>query len=679
MPPWAWPMPSTERPTATRSSWARCFATLSRPGAIGQDAEGQWVAEDTLDVTALPDSVREVIGARVLRLGKEAGRILSMAAVIGRDFDLQLLAVATKSTEEAVLDVLDSAAAVSLVRELADGPGRFNFAHALIQHTLSEDLGPTRRARAHRCVAEALEELCGDRPGMRVGELARHWIAAQPIDLAKAIKYSQQAGDAALSALAPADALRYYAQALDLNTEIADPDPVRGLDLAIGLGTAQRQTGDPTSRVTLLTAARQAIDLGDTKQLVAAALANDRGYTSNNNVTDTDKVDVLEKALDRLPSDDPDRPLVLATLCSELVYGSPLERLQALADEALDIAESTGDDTTIARVVNNVFYPLLVPSMLEQQLTLTADALVRAERVGDPVLLFLVAHSRATAVFMAGDIDEMDRCIEIMCALAEHLDQPILSWTNTFHLAKRAQIAGDTDLAEQMATEALKIGTDCGQPDAAFFFGGQLMVVSAQRGTMGELIPLIEQMLDEASAQTGVLTSVLALAHAETDHTEDARRLLEEFAAADFDLRMDNTWITGMYCYAEAAIHCRDPKYAEPLFDRLAPWAEQSVASGSVTASGLVSHSLGGLATVLGRYDDAEFYFNQSSATSARMKAKFFIAITDLLWGSMLGERQAQGDAERARDLLTKAHIAATANGYRNVERRAAAAIQDLN
>ena len=104
--------------------------------------------------------------------------------------------------------------------------------------------------------------------------------------------------------------------------------------------------------------------------------------------------------------------------------------------------------------------------MLEQQLTWTEDALVRAERVGDPVLLFLMAHSRATAAFLAGDIDEMDRCIEIMCTLAEQLDQPILSWTNTFHLAKRAQIAGDTDLAEQLATEALQIGTDCGQPDA---------------------------------------------------------------------------------------------------------------------------------------------------------------------------------------------------------------------
>src|SRR5207244_5675609 len=169
-----------------------------------------------LEQMALPDSVREVIGARVGRLGRDAEQVLSIAAVIGRDFDLDLLAGATNTTEDAVLDILEAATAASLVREVAD-TGHYNFAHALIQHTLYEDLGHNRRARAHRQVGEALEALCGHRPGTRVGELARHWSnATHPFDLAKAISYSRQAGDAALNALAPGDALGYYAQALGL-------------------------------------------------------------------------------------------------------------------------------------------------------------------------------------------------------------------------------------------------------------------------------------------------------------------------------------------------------------------------------------------------------------------------------------------------------------------------------
>ena len=148
--------------------------------------------------------------------------------------------------------------------------------------------------------------------------------------------------------LAPGDALRFYAQALDLYPQVAEPDQVLGIDLAIGLGTAQRQIGDPASRETLLAAARLAVDLGDTDRLVGAALANDRGYTSNNTATDTDKVEVLEMAVDRIPLDHPDRALVLATLCSELAHGSTLDRRKALADEALVIAASSGDDATIA-------------------------------------------------------------------------------------------------------------------------------------------------------------------------------------------------------------------------------------------------------------------------------------------------------------------------------------------
>ena len=170
--------------------------------------------------------------------------------------------------------------------------------------TLVPTVGPGRIGKWR----EALEDLCGDRPGARVGELARHWIAAtQPIDLTKAIGYSRQAGDAALDALAPADALRYYAQALDLYAQATETDLALGIDLAIGLGTAQRQTGDPAFRETLLGAARQAADLGDTERLVAAALANYRGWVSSVGAVDADKVEMLELALDRLSADSPNR------------------------------------------------------------------------------------------------------------------------------------------------------------------------------------------------------------------------------------------------------------------------------------------------------------------------------------------------------------------------------------
>jgi len=650
---------------------------LAETGAIFQDDTGRWTTDASLEQMGLPDSVRQVIGARVLRLGTDAGRILSTAAVIGRDFDLDLLAKATDTTEDDLLDILDAATVAALVRELVGTPGRYSFAHALIQHTLYEDLGPTRRARAHRQVGEALEQLCGDRPGTRVGELARHWTSAtQPAEATKAIEYSRQAGDAALAALAPADALGYYAQALDLYPQASDPDPVLALDLAIGLGTAQRLTGDPAFRETLHDAARRAADLDDTTRLVAAALANDRGIFSQLGVVDAEKVAVLELALDRLDADDPDRALLLATLCAELVYGT-LQRRQALADEALTVAQTSGDDAVIVRVLNQVFLPLDVPFLLDDSLARSADAMERAERVGDPVLRFWAVGSRATASARSGDLEEMRRCIEIKTAVAEQLDQPTLRWVATYSRAWRAQIEGDNDLAEQFATEALQIGTDSGQPDASTFFGSQFGYVSYQRGTLGELVPMLEQMMAEALDIADVIGGSLALAHAEAGRLDDARRVLEEFAATDFDLPVDGNWSLGMISYALAAIAVGDPRYAAPVFDRLEPWADQW-ATGGLGSSGPFTIFLGGLATVLGRYDDADAYFARAAESTARAGAKCGAALTDQLWGQMLAERNAPGDLDRARDLLTNAQAVSAANGYANIERRATEALQRI-
>jgi tetratricopeptide (TPR) repeat protein len=255
-----------------------------------------------------------------------------------------------------------------------------------------------------------------------------------------------------------------------------------------------------------------------------------------------------------------------------------------------------------------------------------------------------------------------------------------LTWGHTFMRATRAQIAGDTNRAEQLATEALQIGTDGGQPDAATVFGIQLMAINIQRGTMGELVPLIEQMATQMPELSPVsLSGVLAMAHVEGDRTEDARNLLEKFAAIEFDLPLDQAWLTGMVVYAEVAIACRDPKYAGPLFDRLEPWSDQWSIGGGITAEGPVSHYLGGLAAVLGRYDEADDYFRQAAALSDRMGAKYFASSTNLLYGKMLIERNDPGDHGRARDLLTKAQTAAASHGYGSIERRAAAALLNLD
>ena len=275
-------------------------------------------------------------------------------------------------------------------------------------------------------------------------------------------------------------------------------------------------------------------------------------------------------------------------------------------------------------------------------------------------------------------MDEMERCLKLHAETTRQLDQPIFRWGCTFVQGLRALIAGDTDAAEQLATEALTIGSESGQPDAGTIFGAQLMIVHGQRGTMSELIPLIEDMATTTpDISPWLFGSLLAKAHAEADRVEEATGHLDRFAAAGFDLPFDQVWLTGMVDYAEAAIECDDPQHAGRLYDLLRPWAAQLPATGA-SALPPVSSYLGGLATVLGRYDEAEAHLADAAALSRRMGAKFFAARTDLAAGRLCAARKGPGDADRARERLTAATRTATRHGYGSVERRAARALQTL-
>ena len=168
---------------------------LAETGALFQEESGRWAADPNLGLRGLPTSLREVIGERVARLGDPASRALSVASVIGRDFDLDVLAESTAIDTSILLDSMDLAITASLVTDLGDG--RFSFTHALVERALYDQLGPSRRGYADLKVAEAIEQLSGSEPG-RAAELARHWMMATiPQDSDKAVTYAKRAADQA--------------------------------------------------------------------------------------------------------------------------------------------------------------------------------------------------------------------------------------------------------------------------------------------------------------------------------------------------------------------------------------------------------------------------------------------------------------------------------------------------
>ncbi len=646
---------------------------LEDTGAVYRDEAGAWRTRTT--EMLLPASVKEVVAARVARLGPEAGRVLGLAAVIGRQFDLQHVCRAAGLDEDGVIDLLEAASKMALVREAPEAPDTYVFAHALVQHTLYEELGATRRARAHRKVAEALEDLCGADSDAHVAELAHHWMqATQLVDVGKAVTYARRAGEMALDSLAPVDAVRYFQQALDLLEHSGPADTATALDVRILLGIAQRQAGLAAFRETLLEAARLARRTGDRDRLVRAALSNSRGFFSALGVVDDERVAVLQSALEATRDEaSPERAALLATMCSELAHG-PLDRRLELARDATVLARGLGDPTTLVDVLNLQQLSLSIPSTLEERTLATAEALDIARAARDPVRLFLATQFDRTNAVQGGDFDRAARRLDEMRSIAAELGQPTMVWVTTFHEAAEALIRGDHERAEELATAALQLGTDAEQPDAFAIYGAQLANIRAQQGRIEELAPLIVDVAKQ-NPNVPAYQATLAGIRADSGHHDEASALLRRAAVDGFrSVPVDFVWLDTLCVYARAATVLEDGAVAGQLVALLDPYHRQIPFQG-VNGALPVSCSLGRLLSVIGDYSGAERHLTDALETSRRGRMAFAEAEVKLAWGRTLLRKGDRSNAARARTLLLEAQGMATAGGYGAIERSCAAAL----
>ncbi|MFB3119468.1 MAG: hypothetical protein ACE1Y2_02950, partial [Stenotrophomonas maltophilia] len=207
---------------------------LVQEGELSQEAgvRDSWTVR-------IPEGVREVIGRRLNRLSQRCNETLTIASVIGREFELhQLTPLLDDISEDRLLEVLEEALSARVIEELPQAVGRYQFTHALIQETLSEELTLTRRVRLHARIAEALEELYGDDAESHAAELAHHFaLAEMAAGTEKLVKYSLLAGDRALATYAWEEALAHFQRARDAKGE--PPMDTEAADLLFGIGRAQ--------------------------------------------------------------------------------------------------------------------------------------------------------------------------------------------------------------------------------------------------------------------------------------------------------------------------------------------------------------------------------------------------------------------------------------------------------
>ena len=183
--------------------------------------KGKWIVDlNEIDKKnlPLPESLTEAIRGRIRRLGDNDHDVLQLAAVLGREFDFDLLKAVWGRDDDATLEVLDGLLRQRFIEEGSGSTCRdYVFTHHKIREVVYREISRQKRQRLHAKIAMSLENLRTSQIDLFAGEIAFHYEQCQSLDQiwrGKAIKYLVQSGDRARFLSAFQDALNYYQRAL---------------------------------------------------------------------------------------------------------------------------------------------------------------------------------------------------------------------------------------------------------------------------------------------------------------------------------------------------------------------------------------------------------------------------------------------------------------------------------
>ena len=182
---------------------------------------GHWRATQEIGELAIPDTVIGVITARLDRLEENSRQIAQAAAVLGREFSMDILAdvaEAPQLLEQALLDLQRR----ELIREKSRLPQlTYIFKHVLTQQAAYNSILLSNRRELHR---RAVESLLVHYPE-RAAAIAFHCLQARM--QTRAMPFLVEAGKHATHAYAAVEAMDYFEQAIALRDVVDDLSSLR--------------------------------------------------------------------------------------------------------------------------------------------------------------------------------------------------------------------------------------------------------------------------------------------------------------------------------------------------------------------------------------------------------------------------------------------------------------------
>ena len=326
----------------------------------------------------LPESLADLLLARVRRLPEATQQLLGAAAVAGARFGPPLLEAATGLGEEALSDALRPAVAAGVL--VADDEA-YAFRHALIREAVQAGQMPGERRRWHARLAQVLEADPALAPGGRASaEIAHHWHAAG--EPARALTAAWRAAADAAGALAYAEQLVMLDRVLELWDAVPDAAALAGasrLAMLEQAAAAAHLAGEPAHGVLLADALLS--EPGIQADPVRAFFVSERRAAMSLQLRHPD-VAALREAAGRVADDDPARARVLAALAEHLIDAQLGEDAYEQGEQALAAARRGRDLIAEASALITVAALTARRGELAAQLPRLTEARAIAERAG---------------------------------------------------------------------------------------------------------------------------------------------------------------------------------------------------------------------------------------------------------------------------------------------------------
>ena len=627
----------------------------------------------------VPTRVRDFVARRMHRISADALELLGVAAVVGTEFELEVLAAVVPDDADRLVDRLEEAVDARLVTEVPGRAGSYAFSHALFQGALHEGYGANRRASLHARVAEAMETLRPNDPAI-LSDLARHYALTAGRYAEKVVHYGAAAGDRAFAQLAYEDAIEEYTRALDALPLVASADERTRPDLLVRLGEAQSRVGDAeAAKRSFLAATESCAGKGSSDILARAAL----GYGGTGKfgtifdpfgIVNETLVALLEHALETCAQgDEPARIRLLGWLAQALYWSDDKARVRSLSDEALESARRNGDPLVVAHALHSRHAALWGPDNLPELRAAAEEMLELGRLVGDRDVQLKAYTWLITDALETDPIEVVDGFIEAFAGLAAELHRPYLLGYADSIRAARAHLEGRLeDMDRSMAAQL------------AHAEGGYaLRAQEAHRWQRGLLLPdvgriddaLIEDLADLAARSPGLIWDAMSmLGYVAAGRRDEARAALATLAPDDVvSIPKDCMWPGTLVMLSRVACELDALDYVRPLYGLLAPYAERNFVWGSgFIIFGPVSRYLGMLATALGEPDRALDHLELALARSHDLGSPPLVARTRIEMARALLARRGDGDEEMARACLVEATGIATELGMASLADAAA-------